>query len=106
MTDANPTADSGATDDAQVAHVLSSMLDLTQAAHLRDEMVRIAGRGGIVLDASGVERMSTPCVQILLAAARGAQAANKPFKITQASELFLTALAELGLQDEFDNWME
>ncbi|GLH81196.1 hypothetical protein SSBR45G_61050 [Bradyrhizobium sp. SSBR45G] len=107
MTDAIGTKDHAATGDAPVvAHALPQMLDLTQATQLREEMIRIVNAGSVVLDASGVERMSTPCVQILLAAARGARAANKSFKIKQASELFRTAIADLGLRHEFDNWME
>ena len=107
MTDAILITDLEAAGRAPLAaYALPQMLDLTQAAQLRDEMIRIAEGGSIELDASGVERMSTPCVQILLAAGRGARAANKSFKITQASELFRTAVAELGLRNEFDNWME
>ncbi|MGY3454456.1 STAS domain-containing protein [Bradyrhizobium sp. USDA 4353] len=106
MTDANATNPTATDAAASVAYALPQMLDLTQAVPLRDEMVRLAAAGSIALDASGVERMSTPCVQILLAAARGAKAANKPFKITQASELFRTAVAELGLRNEFEDWME
>ncbi|CAL75692.1 conserved hypothetical protein; putative anti-sigma factor antagonist [Bradyrhizobium sp. ORS 278] len=106
MTDAIPTTEPGATDDIAAAYVLPQMLDLTQATQLRDEMIRLAAAGDVLLDAAGVERMSTPCVQILLAAAHGARAANKSFKITQPSELFRTAIADLGLRHEFENWME
>jgi chemotaxis protein CheX len=88
------------------AHVLPQMLDLVQANHLRDDMIGLADRDIILLDAEAVERMSTPCVQILLAAARGAQAARKPFKIRNASETFRTAIADLGLEAEFSNWIE
>jgi anti-anti-sigma regulatory factor len=87
-------------------HLLPQMLDLVQATHLRDDMMRLAGAGGLLLDASAVERMSTPCAQVLLAAARAAQASKESFKITNASETFRTAIAELGLQSEFSNWME
>ncbi|CCD97514.1 STAS domain-containing protein [Bradyrhizobium sp. STM 3809] len=106
MTDAMMTLDSGAADELQIApHVLPQMLDLTQAGKLRDEMIQLANAGDVLLDASGVERMSTPCVQILLAAGRGAQAASRSFRIVQASELFRTAIADLGLRNEFENWM-
>ncbi|CCD96264.1 conserved hypothetical protein; putative Sulphate transporter/antisigma-factor antagonist STAS [Bradyrhizobium sp. ORS 375] len=107
MTDAMMTMNPGAADESQIAaHPLPQMLDLTQAAQLRDEMIQLANAGDILLDASGVERMSTPCVQILLAAGRGARAANRSFRIMQASELFRTAIADLGLRNEFENWME
>jgi anti-anti-sigma regulatory factor len=107
MTDAITTTEpDDAGDMARAPHALPQMLDLTQAAQLREEMIRIGADRSVVLDASGVERMSTPCAQILLAAARSAQAASKPFKITQASELFRTAITDLGLQHELDKWME
>ncbi len=107
MMDAMSTSTPGAADGQQAtAHALPQMLDLTQAVQLRDEMIRLVNAGDVALDASGVERMSTPCVQILLAAGRGARAANRSFKITQASELFKTAIADLGLRNEFENWME
>lgn len=99
-------APAGVGQTTAAAHVLAQMLDLTQAHHLRDDMMRLSAEAAVVLDASAVERMSTPCAQILLATARGAAAANKTFKITQASEIFRTAIADLGLQAEFSNWME
>jgi len=89
-----------------VVHVLPQMLDLVQASHLRDDMVRVAGETNTVLDAAAVERMSTPCAQILIAAGRAAQATGKSFKITNASDVFRAGIADLGLQAEFSNWME
>lgn len=91
---------------ASGAHLLPQMLDLVQAMHLRDDMMRLVAADSILLDAAAVERMSTPCAQILLAAARAAAASRKPFKITKASETFRTAIADLGLESEFSNWME
>ena len=88
------------------AHLLPQMLDLVQAMQLRDDMMRLVGADSVLLDAGAVERMSTPCAQILLAAARAAGASRKPFKITNASETFRTAIADLGLDSEFSNWME
>jgi chemotaxis protein CheX len=87
-------------------HLLPQMLDLVQATHLRDDMVRLVDMDRILLDAGEVERMSTPCAQILLATARAAQSARKSFKIRNASETFRTAIADLGLEAEFSNWIE
>ena len=106
MTDATPSIETCAEAASATAYPLPQMLDLMQASQLRDDLIRLSGHESILLDASGVERMSTPCAQILLAAGHGAKAANKLFKITQASELFRTAIADLGLRHEFDNWME
>ncbi|MBV9561027.1 MAG: STAS domain-containing protein [Bradyrhizobium sp.] len=96
-----------AADDAAAGqvHALPEMLDLAQAESLRKGMLNLLQRRDILLDASAVQRMSTPCVQILLAAGRSAQAVQKPYKITNASDVFRAAIADLGLQSEFSNWM-
>jgi chemotaxis protein CheX len=86
-------------------HTLPQILDLTEAQNLRDIMIRLSGEQDILLDAGGVERMSTPCVQVLLAAGRGAEISRKSFKIVNASDVFRTAIADLGLHAEFSNWM-
>ena len=84
---------------------LPQVLDLTQAQNLRDTMAARLSDGSVVLDASAVERMSTPCAQVLLAAGRSAGFAGTSFQITNPSEVFRAALADLGLQAEFMNWM-
>jgi anti-anti-sigma regulatory factor len=84
---------------------LPQVLDLTAAQDLRDSMIRLSTEHGILLDASGVERMSTPCIQVLLAAGRAVDISGKSFKIVRASDVFRTAIADLGLHAEFSNWM-
>jgi len=81
------------------------MLDLPQAKFLKDDLVRLLERTPVVLDAGAVERMSTPCAQVLLAAGRAAAAAGTEFQIVNASEVFRTAIADLGLQVEFKSWV-
>jgi chemotaxis protein CheX len=84
---------------------LPQILDLTQARGLRDRLIALLATSTVVLDASVVERMSTPCAQVLLAAGRAAEAADARFQIVNASHVFRAALADLGLQSEFGNWM-
>jgi hypothetical protein len=84
---------------------LPQVLDLTQAQNLRDSMAARLGDGALLLDASAVERMSTPCAQVLLAAGRAADLAISAYQIINASDVFRTALADLGLEAEFNNWM-
>jgi chemotaxis protein CheX len=87
------------------SNTLPQVLDLTQAQNLRDSMTALLGDGALVLDASDVERMSTPCAQVLLATGRAADLAGSPFQIINTSDVFRSALADLGLQAEFKNWM-
>ena len=85
--------------------LLPQILDFTQAQPLRDSMAALLGADTLLLDASAVERMSTPCAQVLLATGRAAASAGASFRILNASDAFRTALADLGLQPEFKNWM-
>lgn len=86
-------------------YCLPQTLDLTQARSLREIMMTLLPSSAIVLDAGAVERMSTPCAQVLLAAGHAAEEANSRFQIVNASECFQAALDDLGLQSQFTNWM-
>ena len=99
-------ADVAAGQDADaLLNRLPQVLDLTQAQHLRDNMAALINEGPVFLDASAVERMSTPCAQVLLAAGRATELAGSAFQIIDASDVFLAALADLGLEAEFKNWV-
>jgi chemotaxis protein CheX len=80
--------------------VLPSSLDLTQAAELAG-VLRAAKGSDIVIDASGVERASTQCMQVLLAAANTWQADGARFSVAKPSDAFQDALRLLGLQSAF-----
>jgi two-component system chemotaxis response regulator CheY len=72
---------------------LPKVLDLAAAIGLHEAMLRdIQTAGGVRLDASDVEVLTLPCVQILLAAKRDAKV-----WIDQPSEAFIGAFADLGL---------
>jgi chemotaxis protein CheX len=87
------------------AFALPAILDITKAQELRGHMVERLNCGAVLVDASAVDRVSTPCIQVLLAAARSADLAGTSFGIANASEALRAALADLGLQAEFKNWM-
>jgi chemotaxis protein CheX len=84
---------------------LPATLDLTAARDVRERLVAMLSGSGVVLDMSSVDRMSTPCMQVLLAAGRSADAAKVPFQIVDASDAFRAAVADLGLETQFSNWM-
>ena len=93
------------TADHAKPHRLPQVLDLVQARQLRDDMISLVALGAVTLDAGDVERLSTPSLQVLLAAARAAESAGFEFRIVNASEPFQAALCDLGLQTAFKNWM-
>lgn len=72
---------------------LPKMLDLSAAISLHEEILRLVqAAGGGRLNASDVEVLTLPCIQILIAAKRDAR-----IWIDQPSEAFVTAFADLGL---------
>jgi hypothetical protein len=64
-----------------VPNELPQILDLTCAKPLCDRMAALLAECGPILDASAVQRMSTPSVQLLLAAGRAAISAGISFRI-------------------------
>ncbi len=85
--------------------VLASVLDILVAAELREylrESVIVGGR--LEIDAGAVERMSTPCIQVLVAATRALAEKGIEFVILRPTEAFMGALFELGLFTVVAEW--
>ena len=100
--DVNITSVSGTADGR---YSVPATLDLTAARDLRERLIPMLSGSGVVLDMSAVDRMSTPCLQVLLAAGRAADTAEVSFQIVDASDAFRSAVADLGLETQFSNWM-
>jgi chemotaxis protein CheX len=80
---------------------LPAVADLTFASILkqRSEQALAAGTG-LVLDAADTQRISTPCLQVLLAAVIAFTKAGGPaLVISNPSEVFLDAASTLGLDE-------
>jgi two-component system chemotaxis response regulator CheY len=72
---------------------LPKVLDLGAAIGLHEAILRdVRSAGGVRLDASDVEVLTVPCIQIMLATKRDAK-----LWIDQPSEAFICAFADLGL---------
>jgi chemotaxis protein CheX len=50
------------------------------------------------IDPSGVQSLSTPCLQILLSAARSWAADGQPLRLTEPSPEFMATLGYLGVE--------
>ena len=80
--------------------VLPVVLDLRAAAAFLDDLRQKIGSGGpVILDASGVETITLPCIQIILAAARSCESMS----IERPSAAFISAFEDLGLEWPNDN---
>ncbi|MCP5361818.1 MAG: STAS domain-containing protein [Hyphomicrobiales bacterium] len=85
--------------------VLPASMDITYVSRLHDEMCkRVDVDGDVELDAEGVERLTTPCVQVLLSLAKTLEGRGKSLKITAASEAFSAAMYDLGLCTQMEQW--
>ncbi len=73
-------------------------LDLPAARRLKETLVEaLAGEGPVALDAAGVERLSTPAIQVILAAGEHSVACGRPLSIRNATAAFKAAFEDLGL---------
>jgi len=79
---------------------LPGMIDLPGSAELRDILLDALARDSaadVVLKAGGVERLSTACIQVVLAAANGFAGTARRLEVDSPSNAVTEAFAQLGL---------
>jgi len=85
--------------------VLDSVIDLVTVDHLREQLLpAIAADGTVVVDAHAVECLTTPGVQLLLAASRSAAECGQRFHLINPSETVVNVFGELGLSAMIEEW--
>jgi chemotaxis protein CheX len=78
--------------------LLPPALSADRAEALKTQLLQAIGDGGVItLDGGRVVSLSTPCLQVLLAAAAAAAKVGKPLILREPSAELLAALADLGL---------
>ena len=84
---------------------LGTSLDLRAATPLKAAMLRALDKQQpLTLDASSVERLSTACIQLLVACGLAFKTAGHALVIDAPTEMFSEAFADLGLQLELQQW--
>ena len=85
--------------DSNVA--LPAVVDLPHASILKAQLERgLAGGCGITIDGSAVQRISSPCLQVLVAGVKTfVEAAGPPMTIVNPSAALLETVSTLGLAD-------
>ena len=92
------------TDDT-VQLKLAATMDLRAAEPLLQSVQESLGMGGkVVVDAAAVDRLSTPCVQVLIAALQHMEQNGTPFVIKSPSDAFVSAFDDLGLFSFLMKW--
>ncbi len=93
----------GAADAASV--VLPSFLDLGFASDLKAILQdAIAGDGEVVIDGSAVEGITSPCIQVLVAASATASGPGRGLRLLNATECLESAFSDLGLDHQYRSW--
>ena len=82
------------------ATMLPAELGLVAAEPLRAELASAIDAGiPLEIDGAAVERISTACLQVLLAAARAAARGDLSFRIVNPSQVLTDAVRDLALHD-------
>lgn len=88
---------------SEQARLLPPVLDLAAAQTLCQALRDSLRQGDAILLAGNmVERVSTPGIQVLLAAAADARAQGLAFHLLEPSPALADALADLGLRPDLD----
>src|ERR1700749_352240 len=79
--------------------VLPAVVDLTTAPELKLNLQQaLILAEGLEIDAGNVQRITSPCLQMLVSAARGfAEAGGPALRFSKTSEAFLETVATLSL---------
>ena len=94
-------------EEAAAGGRLARELDLTAATALREQCLELMSTGGDVeIDVSDVETVTTPCIQVLLAAEKSLAADGRRLRIAGDSASMRRAFADLGLDEHYRNWSE
>ena len=84
---------------------LGSVMDLSTAAALKGEILEVIdAANGMGVDAAEVESLTTPCVQILVAAGLAMEQRDQDFFIDNATPAVRAAFQDLGLGSSFERW--
>jgi anti-anti-sigma regulatory factor len=83
---------------------LPAVADLTQAGPLKQRLEQALSSGtGLTVDASAVQRVSSPCLQVLVAGvAAFAKAGGAALTISNPSEAFRETVSVLGLMNALE----
>lgn len=91
--------------DGDVVVSLHSILDMAAAEGLLTCLRESVSKNkNVILDASNIERVSTPCMQIILATAKKVETNGHIFGLLNPSVALERGMRELGMMDYLNNW--
>nr|WP_240969584.1 STAS domain-containing protein [Sneathiella limimaris] len=85
--------------------MLPEILNLSIAENLRETFLQLQGSvSDVTLDASKVETITTPCLQVIVAMGKSLEEADKSLRISEPSDALNSAINDLGLANVFSKW--
>ncbi|PCI62259.1 MAG: hypothetical protein COB37_07270 [Kordiimonadales bacterium] len=90
---------------AQLEYILPQELDLLAAEGLKFKLLdMVHHEGDLTLDGREVERVSTPCIEIMVAAESAFYESGRKLRIFEPSNTLSDAFKSLGLVAEIEKW--
>ncbi|MCC3861224.1 STAS domain-containing protein [Pseudemcibacter aquimaris] len=84
---------------------LSPVMDLVAANDFKVQLEsQLNDKSEITIDGSEVERILTPCIQLIVATDNELKKNNSKLIVTNASDAFISAVTDLGLEKEYKDW--
>lgn len=84
---------------------LPAVLDMSVAEDLLESLQKAVQHGPQVhVDSAKVERVSTPCLQVLISAGLEVERQDGQFKITNISKGMIRGMNDLGLSEFLNKW--
>jgi anti-anti-sigma regulatory factor len=84
---------------------LGPVMDLVAATALKEDILEVIGAdNGMEIDAIDVVTITTPCIQVIVAAGLSAEERSQAFSIVNATPNCHAAFEDLGLGAQFGRW--
>jgi len=84
---------------------LPDILNLAVAENLRDTFIQhLTVETRLTLDAQMVDTITTPCIQVIIAAGQSLEENGNSLAVINPSPAFTAAFSDLGFTDFFDKW--
>ncbi|WIY53154.1 STAS domain-containing protein [Devosia sp. YIM 151766] len=90
----------------RTAFELPAIIDLDAVDAIRDQLAAALEEGPIIVEAGGVERVSTNGLLLLVSAAETARRHHFDFAIATPSAAMIAAIERLGLGAQFSGMMK
>lgn len=85
--------------------ILDPVMDIVAAGKLKEQLVSMIDEiGKVTIDGNKVERIMTPCIQLLVVADQELMKNQSGIKMINASDEMVNSLTDIGLEENYKKW--